>query len=94
MDYERLRWPLMGTHANNLEYIMDTLSWAHLRALGRADNGGRWYPREDIAPYFNGLRAPSRAWPNSYAKAAQTAKFAKWLRVNHSALADQLGLTA
>ena len=73
---------------------MNTLSWAHLRALGRADNGGRWYPREDIALYFNGLRAPSRAWPNSYAKAAQTLKFAKWLRVNHSALADQLGLTA
>ena len=22
MDYERLRWPLMGTHANNLEYSM------------------------------------------------------------------------
>ena len=73
---------------------MKTLFWPHLRALGRTDNGNRWYPREDIAPYFNGLRAPSRAWPNSYAKAAQTLKFAKWLRVNHSALADQLGLTA
>ena len=84
----------MGTHANNLEYSMKTLSWPHLRALGRTDNGGRWYPNDDIKPYFAPLRAPSRAWPNSYAKAAQTLKFAKWLRVNHSALADQLGLTA
>ena len=73
---------------------MNTLSWVHLRTLGKTDNGNRWYPREDIASYFTGLRAPSRAWPNSYAKSAQTIKFAKWLRVNHPAVADQLGLTA
>ena len=78
-----------------LEYeAMKTLSWPHLRALGRTDNGNRWYPREDIAPYFAPLRAPSRAWPNSYAKAAQTLKFAKWLRDNNPALADQLGVEA
>lgn len=73
---------------------MEKLSWSHLRALGTTDSGGRWYPCEDIAHYFSPLRAPSRAWPNSYAKAAQTLKFAKWLRINDSALADQLGLTA
>ena len=75
-----------------LEHEMKTLSWPHLRALGRTDNGNRWYPREDIASYFAPLRAPSRAWPNSYAKAAQTLKFAKWLRDNHAALAAQLGV--
>ena len=71
-----------------------TLSWPHLRALGRTDNGNRWYPREDIAPYFAPLRAPSRAWPHSYAKAAHTLKFARWLRDNRPALAAQLGVEA
>lgn len=79
---------------NNLEYSMKTLSWPHLRALGRTDNGNRWYPNDDIKPYFAPLRAPSRAWPNSYAKAAQTLKFAKWLRDNRPALAAQLGVEA
>lgn len=54
-------------------------TWSDLRRLGRTDNAGRWYPRPEIAEYFEGLRAPSRAWPHSYARAAQTAKFARWI---------------
>jgi hypothetical protein len=88
----------MGRPVHLLFYLgdetMKTLSWPHLRALGRTDNGNRWYPNDDIKPYFAPLRAPSRAWPNSYAKAAQTLKFARWLRDNNPALADQLGVEA
>ena len=71
---------------------MKKLNWQHLRALGKTDNGNRWYPSEDIAEFFSGLRPPSRAWPHSYAKSAQTLKFAKWLRDNRPDLAVQLGV--
>lgn len=68
------------------------LDWSTLRGLGRTDNGGRWYPCEDIAEYFSAIRSPSRAWPHSYAKAAQTIKFAKWLAANKPELAKRFGL--
>lgn len=68
------------------------LDWSDIRNIGRADNGGRWYPSDDVAEYFSSIRSPSRAWPHSYAKAAQTIKFAKWLRQNHSDIADRLQL--
>jgi len=55
--------------------------WVHLGMT--KDHGGRWYPgpntHEKIAEYCRQYRAPSRAWPSSYARALQTAKFAKWL---------------
>lgn len=71
----------------------DHLDWSDLRALGRSDNGNRWHPSvESIKSYFDGYRSPSRAWPNSYAKAAQTVKFARWVRANDPALADRLNL--
>lgn len=68
---------------------MQTLNWQDLRALGRSDNANRWMPRPDIAEYFSAIRSPSRAWPHSYAKAAQTQKFAKWLLANRPELAAQ-----
>ncbi len=68
---------------------MQTLNWQDLRALGRSDNANRWMPRPDIAEYFSAIRSPSRAWPHSYAKAAQTQKFAKWLLENRPELAAQ-----
>jgi hypothetical protein len=61
---------------------MKTLNWQSIRRIGKVDKAGRWYPAEDVAEYFASIRSPSRAWPNSYAKAAQTAKFAAWLRAN------------
>ena len=73
---------------------MKTLTWVDLRALGKTDNGNRWYPIAEISAYFDHIRAPSRAWPNSYAKAAMTAKFAAWLLATRPELAAKLGLSA
>ena len=58
---------------------MDKLSWADIRPLGYTDKANRWYSNEDIADYFRGIRAPSRAWPHSYVRAAMTKKFKRWL---------------
>jgi hypothetical protein len=68
------------------------LEWADIYRLGKTDNAKRWYPAPDIASYFRAYREPSRAWPWSYAKAAQTAKFAKWLCATHPELARAHGL--
>ena len=73
---------------------MNTLTWTTIRALGKTDNANRWRPVPDVAEYFATIRSPSRAWPHSYAKAAQTQKFAKWLVTNRPALAKQLGVDA
>jgi len=59
---------------------MKHLDWTGIRKFGATDSAGRWYPRADVAPYFAAIRAPSRAWPHSYARAAQTMKFAAWLQ--------------
>jgi len=72
---------------------MNTLTWSTIRAIGSTDNANRWHPAPDVAEYFRLLRSPSRAWPHSYAKAAQTAKFARWLTVNRPELAKKLGVT-
>ena len=72
---------------------MNTLGWSSIRNIGRADSANRWYPSADVAPYFSHIRSPSRAWPYSYAKAAQTRKFAAWLLVNRPAVAARLGVT-
>jgi hypothetical protein len=69
---------------------MNTLTWQTISAIGKADKAGRWYPSEEVTEYFSGIRSPSRAWPNSYAKAAQTAKFAAWLRANRPDLAQKV----
>ena len=70
------------------------LTWNTIRSIGKQDSAGRWYPNDDVAPYFVSLRAPSRAWPHSYAKAAQTKKFALWLLANRPDTAARLGVTA
>ena len=70
------------------------LTWNTIRSIGKQDSAGRWYPSPDVAPYFSSLRAPSRAWPHSYAKAAQTKKFALWLLANRPDTAARLGVTA
>jgi len=66
---------------------MKTFTWTDIRRLGNTDSANRWYPCDDIAEYFRGLRAPSRAWPHSYARAAQTAKFARWLEAQRPEIA-------
>lgn len=70
------------------------LAWADLKRFGRFDGAGRWYPNSDIAEYFKGYRPPSRAWPSSYAKAATTKKFARWLTTARPDLLEQLIVTA
>lgn len=72
---------------------MKTLDWTTIRSIGNTDNANRWHPTPDVAEYFSAIRSPSRAWPHSYAKAAQTLKFAKWLTVNRPDLAKQLGVS-
>jgi hypothetical protein len=69
--------------------MKETLNWGDLRVLGRTDKGGRWFPNPNIAEYFNSIRSPSRAWPHSYARAAQTSKFANWLFDNRAELAQR-----
>jgi len=65
------------------------LNWKDINGIGRTDSAGRWYPNEDVAEYFNAIRSPSRAWPHSYAKAAQTLKFSNWLFANRLELAHR-----
>jgi len=72
--------------------MKQTLTWTDLYRLGKTDNAKRWMPCAEIADYFRAYRAPSRAWPWSYAKAAMTLKFARWLRDNHPELARAHGL--
>lgn len=69
--------------------MKERLDWVDIRSLGKSDSAGRWYPYSDISEYFNHIRSPSRAWPWSYAKAAQTKKFAKWLCANHPDIASK-----
>jgi hypothetical protein len=67
-----------------------TLNWTSIRAIGKQDKAGRWTPSAEVAEYFAHIRSPSRAWPNSMAKAAQTAKFAAWLTTNRPEIAAKL----
>jgi len=67
-----------------------TLNWTSIRAIGKQDSAGRWTPSAEVAEYFSNIRTPSRAWPNSMAKAAQTAKFASWLTTNRPEIAAKL----
>jgi len=67
-----------------------TLTWSTIRAIGKQDGAGRWTPSAEVAEYFRNIRTPSRAWPNSMAKAAQTAKFANWLATNRPEIAAKL----
>lgn len=73
---------------------MKNLNWQSIRTIGRTDGAGRWYPAPEVAEYFATIRSPSRAWPHSYARAAQTAKFSRWLIDNRPTIAAQLGVSA
>ena len=82
-------------------YIKGTkLEWPDLwNALGmERDKGERWYPSEStpqsVQDYLSGYRAPSRAYPRSYATPLLTAKFAKYLTEHEPALAIKLGVAA
>jgi hypothetical protein len=66
---------------------LEKLTWSDLRRLGKSDSAGRWYPSEEVKDYFSHIRSPSRAYPNSYAYAAMTLKFLKWLRKERPELA-------
>ena len=68
----------------------EVLNWQDMRVIGKTDGAGRWYPGEEVAQYFSTIRSPSRAWPNSYAKAAQTLKFSNWLFANQPEIAKRL----
>ena len=70
-----------------------TLTHQEIKDLGRFDNANRWYPESPrIKPYFAKIRAPSRAYPYSYWKAANTKKFANWIIDNAPLLAVEFGL--
>jgi hypothetical protein len=87
----RMLHNLIHYRLSNEETTMRTLNWTDIRRIGKTDSANRWYPDADIAEYFEGLRAPSRAWPHSYAKAAQTAKFARWLTAQRPEIAAKFG---
>jgi hypothetical protein len=70
---------------------MRNLTWNDLNKIGTQDNSGRWYPIEEVREYFDKYRAPSRAFPFSYAKAAMTKKFAKWCEENRPDFAQKIG---
>ena len=72
---------------------MTKLDWQTIRKIGKTDNANRWYPCNEVAEYFSSIRSPSRAWPYSYAKAAQTLKFSKWLAENRPTIAQKLEIT-
>jgi hypothetical protein len=71
---------------------MKTLDWKDLRILGKSDKANRWYPSAAVEEYFTSYRSPSRAYPHSYARAAMTQKFARWLKWNRPELAKKLGI--
>jgi len=75
-----------------------TLSWPDLwNHFGMSkDNGGRWETTESTPSYVNEflseIRAPSRAWPNTYASAMLRQKFAKTVCEQDPDLAIKLGI--
>ncbi len=71
---------------------MKSLTWNDIYKIGQTDNARRWYPMPDIAEYFREIRQPSRDYPHSMARAAQTVKFAKWLVKNKPELAEKFDL--
>lgn len=64
--------------------------------LLKKDKGGRWVVCETtpvwIKDYLDGYRSPSRSWPNSFATALLTQKFARLLSEKDPELAAKLGV--
>lgn len=82
-----------------VEYIKGTkLSfpdlWNHFGM--HKDNGGRWLTTNNtqvyVVEYLDNYRSPSRAWPNSYAVAMLSQKFAKLVIINEPDLAIKLNI--
>ena len=69
-----------------------TLSWHDLDRIGNTNAKQQWYPRKEIASYFDNVQEPSRDQPNSYARSALTKKFANWIIKTHPLMAVRLEL--
>lgn len=75
-----------------------TLNWPDIwNYLGMSrDNGGRWQPTnstpEIVSDYLKYFRFPSRAYPNSYATALLTQKFARYLTEKMPDMAVKIGI--
>jgi hypothetical protein len=72
--------------------MTDTLGWRYLKRLGLyQDSASRYNYSSDtpiwIQEYLSNYRSPSRAYPNSYAKALMTKKFVKLFREKDPLLA-------
>jgi hypothetical protein len=72
-----------------MEKEKDFLRWEDIKKIGYY-KGQQWHPDASIWEYFRSLRRPSHAWPHSYANAARTYKFAKWLKENRPEMYDTL----
>lgn len=68
--------------------------WKH--SLLKKDNGDRWQITEGtpkiVRVYLEHIRQPSRSYPQSYARALLTSKFANYVVNNDPSLASDLGL--
>jgi hypothetical protein len=68
--------------------MKEALNWNDLKRIGKYGKHKAWYPDESVEDYFvRNIRAPSRAYPYSYARAAQTSKFVNWLFANRPEVA-------
>jgi len=76
-----------------MRIIMKPLTWNDIYKIGNTDNANRWYPSDTVSAYFSTIREPSRAYPHSMARAAQTMKFAKWLIKNKPEIANKFDLS-
>lgn len=71
---------------------MKTLNWDNLKSIGKYGKHKAWHPDDSVQEYFSILRRPTRAYPHSYARAAQTYKFAYWLVENRPEIAQRFKL--
>ena len=71
---------------------MKTLGWDDLMVIGKYGKHKAWHPDDRVQEYFSDIRTPSRTWPHSYARAAQTYKFAYWLLDNRPDIAKHFKL--
>lgn len=82
-----------------MEYVeRSTLNWPHIwkQLHFKRDNGGRWVPGartpQSVVDYVEAKSTPSRAYPNSYAVACLTQKFARYLTEHEPELAKDCGV--
>lgn len=83
----------MSTETTKTQKVQ--LVWKDIYRVMTSDNGHRWYPNDPVVSEYlqtHAIRSPSRTYPNSFAKAVMTKKFAKWAVANHPVWAASLGL--